>query len=84
MIPVIPTQLHEGAELVMIAEHQDYDTLPASVSHDMVMSEWEPTPEELMYLMMGGRVRLWQYTCGELVQSVNIEVAEPVEPIEES
>ena len=86
MTPVTPSQLHEGAELKMIAESQDqYVTLPASVSPDgLIMSEWEPSQDELLNLMSGGRVRLWQYTLGQPMQPIAIEVIEPVEEMEES
>lgn len=85
MIPVIPT-LHVGAHLMMIVEEQeDFQTLPASVGPDgLVMSEWQPTPEELSHLIMGGRVRLWQQTCGEPMQPINLEVTEPVPGTKES
>lgn len=78
MNPVIPSQLHVGARLVMVAEHQNcYETLPASVSEDGVfMSEWELTDEEIGYLMAGGRIRIWQFTNGQL-QPMQVEVTEP-------
>jgi hypothetical protein len=73
---VEPAALHEGAALVVIAKDQpEYLPLPASVSPDgVVMTEWEPTAEELARLMNGGRVRLWIYTFRNPLQPVSVEV----------
>jgi len=74
MIPVEPP-LHEGADLIQIAEEQDeYMTLPASVDAEgLVMTEWQLTEEELTTLMCGGHIRLWVHTFGNPLQPVRIE-----------
>ena len=78
MTPVEPT-LHEGAKLVMFAKDQpEYLPLPASVdASGCVMTEWEPTAEELDRLLCGGRVRLWIYTFGHRLQPVMLDVVDP-------
>lgn len=78
MRPVEPPKLHEGGALVVIAKDQPgYDPLPASVSPDgLVMTEWEPSAEELARLMSGARVRIWAHTFGQPLQPLNVEVAE--------
>lgn len=78
MIPVKPT-LHDGAKLVVFAKDQpEYIPLPASIdSSGLVMTEWEPTAEELDKLFTGGRIRLWIHTFGNPLQPVRIEVTHP-------
>ncbi|MCR4301807.1 MAG: hypothetical protein NUV51_09370 [Sulfuricaulis sp.] len=78
MTPVQP-EIQEGAELVIFAANQpQYVPLPASVDEaGTVMTEWEPTAEELTRLMCGGRVRLWVLTFGHPLQPVALEVIEP-------
>lgn len=91
MTPVEP-MLHEGATLIVFAKDQpQYIPLPASVDADgVVMTEWEPTAEELNRLLCGGRIRLWLHravgveTCPRcsadvprLLNPMNIEVLEP-------
>lgn len=91
MNPVEPT-LHEGAHLVVFAKDQpEYVPLPASVDVEgVVMTEWEPTAEELDRLLCGGRVRLWLHravaplvcpSCNEMVprlsNPMSVEVIEP-------
>jgi len=65
MNPVEPT-IHEGAVLVVFAKNQpEYTPLPASVDGSgCVMTEWEPTEEELACLFVGGRIRLWIHGTG--------------------
>jgi hypothetical protein len=60
MTPVEPS-LHEGGFLIVFAKDQpQYQPLPASVDlQGTVMTEWEPTAEELQALLTGGRIRLW-------------------------
>jgi hypothetical protein len=92
MTPVEPTQLHEGGHLVVFAKDQpEYKPLPASVdANGLVMTEWEPTAEELQMLLMGGRIRLWVHhafggiqcgRCGtmvpKLLSPIQIEAIEP-------
>jgi hypothetical protein len=79
MTPVEPT-LHHGAKLVVFAKDQpQYIPLPASVDSDgIVMTEWEPTAEELEMLLSGGRIRLWIYTFGQALQPVKVEVTKPM------
>lgn len=75
MTPVEP-QLHENAKLVIIAKDQpEYIPLPASVDNNgVVMTEWEPTAEELQKLFTGGRIRLWIYTYNHPLQPVMLDV----------
>ena len=77
MTPVTPDALHEGGELVTIAKDQpQYEPLVASVSADgLVMTEWEPSAEDLAALLDGGRVRLWIHTFGLPLQPISLEVA---------
>jgi hypothetical protein len=78
MTPVAPRALHEGARLVVFAEDQpQYRPLIASVGPDgLVMTEWEPSIEDLALLHAGGRVRIWIYTFGAPLQPLNVEVGE--------
>jgi hypothetical protein len=61
MNAVEPYMLHEHAMLIVYAKNQpEYTPLPASVDADgCVMTEWEPTAEDLATLLNGGRVRIW-------------------------
>lgn len=79
MTPVAPIAAHEGGTLVIFAKDQpQYAPLPASVSPDgLVMTEWEPTAEELERLFVGGRLRIWLHTYGHPLQPINVEVTEP-------
>lgn len=87
MTPVEPTTLHDGARLVIFAKDQpEYTPLPASVDADgVVMTEWEPTADELAALFTGGRVRIWAHTLNKTpedwrrrpLQPVRVEVAAP-------
>lgn len=78
MTPVEPT-LHDGAQLVIFAKDQpEYDPLPASVdARGVVMTEWEPTAEELDRLLSGGRIRLWVHTFRQPLQPLSIDVIAP-------
>ncbi len=84
MTPVEPT-IHEGAKLVVFAKDQpEYIPLPASVdSNGLVMTEWEPTEEELIHLLSGGRIRLWMHhAIGERVcPSCGVKAWQPLTPI---
>lgn len=84
MIPVEPVA-YEGSMGVTYAKDQpQYTMLPARVFDDSsVLTEWEPTAEELEYLLQGGKVRLWIY-CGfdeqgvmRKLQPVSLEVVVP-------
>lgn len=77
MTPVEPT-IADGATFVVFAKDQpQYLPLPASVdAHGVVMTEWEPTAEELERLFLGGRVRLWIHTFHQPLQPVRLEVPE--------
>lgn len=72
MKPAAPT----GWRMVEFAKDQpEYHTLPAAVSPEgVVLTEWEPSAEELHQLCTGGRVRLWVYTFGRGLQPVAIDV----------
>lgn len=78
MTPVTPQHPHDGAQLVVFAEHQkEYAPLPAAVSPDgVVQTEWELSAEDLSVLLNGGRVRLWLWTFGRPIQPVMLEVSE--------
>lgn len=79
MTPGEPTVMHEGARLVVFAKDQpQYASLPAAVDgNGLVLTEWEPTAEELDRLLCGGRVRLWTHTFNHPFQPVNLEIIEP-------
>jgi hypothetical protein len=91
MTPVEPA-IHSGAQLVVFAKDQpEYIPLPASVdTQGLVMTEWEPTTEELNRLLQGGRIRLWMHhavgyqlcpkcnaTVPKLLSPVALDVLEP-------
>lgn len=63
MNPVTPGAMLENGTLVVFGKHQpEYIPLPASVdTNGLVMTEWEPTAEELQILFTGGRVRLFMW-----------------------
>lgn len=79
MTPVEPTTLPDGGRLVIFAKDQpQYAPLPASLDADgLVMTEWEPTEEELDALAMGGRIRIWLHTFNRPLQPIRVEVAPP-------
>ncbi len=93
MTPVEPT-LHEGAHLCVFGTRQqdDYIPLPASVDDNgLVMSEWQPSNDELQRLLCGGRIRLWVWTFEKNIgtpeaplQPVRVEVVDPTAVIHES
>lgn len=69
--------LHEHAMLVVFGadQQQHYFPLPASVdASGTVMTEWEPSAEDLATLMCGGRVRIWLLYTG-------VEKGRPLTPI---
>lgn len=77
MKPVTPFQAHSGGKIVVFAKDQpQYQELPASCDvSGLVMTEWEPTPEEREAITAGARVRLWIYTFNEPLQPVHVEVS---------
>lgn len=79
MNPVEPSPPPEGATLVVFAKDQpQYLPLPAYRTPDgVVLTEWEPTAEELQRILLGGRVRIWIYTFGRPLQPIRVEAAEP-------
>lgn len=92
MNPVEPLP-YEGTRRLRFAENQP-EYLPLSVAIDakgMVITEWQPTEDELHRLLSGGRVRLCVHTFdpklgepGHFLQPVSLDVMEPVCPMEES
>jgi hypothetical protein len=80
--PVRPP-LHVGARLVTfgVTQAELYYALPASVdAQGTVMTEWEPSAEDLAALMRGGRVRLWllytQVKDNKPMTPLHLEIAE--------
>lgn len=79
MTPVEPLAIPDGARLVVFAKDQpQYIPLPASVdASGLVMTEWEPTADELEALLTGGRIRIWLHTFNQPLQPLSVEVAAP-------
>jgi len=75
MIPVTPQEHQEGGRLVIYAEDQpEYLPLPVSKTDDgVLMSEWEPTPEERAVLAAGGRIRIFTHTYNKPLQPFSVE-----------
>lgn len=86
MTPIEPTEMHEGARLVVFgAEQPQYLPLPAAVNTaGLVLTEWVPTADELDRLLCGGSVMVWTHTFGAPFQPVALEVAEPACGMRES
>lgn len=84
MDAIEPVEGHAGAKLIVFAlEQPEYDTLPLYVdSEGLVMTEWEPTTEELNRLLSGGRVRIWLHYMevhkGKAMNPMSVEVTEPL------
>lgn len=78
MTPTEP-QPREGMRAIVFAKDQpQYIPLPALYDQTgLVITEWEPTAEELDKLLCGGRVRLYVHTFRQPLQPVSLEVAEP-------
>jgi hypothetical protein len=78
MRPVEPRS-RQGARLVLFAKDQpQYMPLPASVdANGLVMTEWEPTAEELEALLTGGRIRIWVHTFNHPLQPLSVDVVAP-------
>lgn len=79
MKPVRPTNPHEDSFFVEFGVGQpQYDPLPAFKDEDgLVLSEWEPTPEEREIIAKGGRIRLWTHTFHHPFQPVQMEAVRP-------
>ena len=79
MTPVEPMYVPDGAKRTIYAKDQpQYRPLPATVSPEgIVVTEWEPTPEELDALLTGGRVRVLLHTFNQPLQPFRVEVAQP-------
>ena len=79
MNPVVPPLIPTDTKLVVYGALQpDYVPLPAAVDSDgLIMTEWEPSAEELEVLLQGGRVRIWIHTYGHPLQPLQVNVAEP-------
>lgn len=78
MKPIEPLACPAHAvRVVFAADQPQYDPLPACVTpaDGLVMTEWEPSAEELHALCTGGRVRLWIHTFRRPLQPVALEVA---------
>lgn len=78
MTPVEPP-LFDGARSVVIAKDQpQYEPVPASVdAQGLVLTEWEPTAEELDALLQGGRLRLWTWTFNRGFSPIALEAVGP-------
>lgn len=78
MNAVTPEQIHANAKRVIFAENQpEYLPLPAAIDDEgLIVTEWEPTAEELAQLLAGCRVRLWVWTGKRPLQPLRLEVAE--------
>jgi hypothetical protein len=86
MTPVEPG-CYDGHRRVLFAKDQaeTYLPLPASIDPEgAVLTEWEPTAEELQRLLCGGRIRVWVHTFdrhigepGHPLQPISLEALEP-------
>lgn len=92
MIPTEPTVV-EGMKLRVFAKDQpEYMPLPTAIDAEgCVVSEWEPTSEELHWLLCGGRIRLAVYTFdpqigepGHELLPVSLDVLPPQAGVRES
>lgn len=86
MTPVAPQVVPPGASRVVFGRDQpEYQELPAVIYTDgLVMTEWEPTAEELHRLMCGGLVRIFLHTFQQPVQPLTAEVTIPECGMQES
>jgi hypothetical protein len=68
--------LPPGTRDVKIAEHQpEYLTLPSLVTPDgRVVSQWQPTPNDLLLLNTGVPVTLVLHTFGQPLQPIQMAV----------
>jgi len=76
MMPVYPSTVPAGYKVVIHGKDQkEYITLPSvmdAAKHEMI-TEWEPSGEELQHLFEGGRIRLTVMTFGQPLQPVKLE-----------
>lgn len=82
MKPVTPP-LPPGTTLIVFAKDQpEYTPLPAAVSpNGAVMTEWEPSAEDLATLMNGGRVRLWIMLYGQQCPHCHVIFGPKLQPV---
>lgn len=76
MIPMQPDPMPEGSTLVKFADKQpQYHTLPAAYvpNERIIVTEWEPSAEELDRLFRGGRVKVTVLLCGQHLQPFRVE-----------
>jgi hypothetical protein len=68
--------LPPGTREMKIAEHQpEYQTLPSLVTPDgRVVSQWRPTPNDLILLNAGVPVTLVLHTFGDALQPIQMAV----------
>ena len=76
MMPVYPSVVPAGYKVVVHGKHQpEYITLPSvmdAAGHEMI-TEWEPSGEELQQLFEGGRIRIRVMTFGQQLQPLKVE-----------
>lgn len=59
------------------AGRTDVDALPGAVDDaGLVLSEWEPSAEDLERILSGARIRLFVWTAGKPLQPVCVDVGE--------
>ncbi len=74
MRPVAPSV--EGGRIVFGANQVEYEPLPAAITREgVVVTDWEPSAEDLATLMEGGRVRISILTFGDKLQPLKVEAA---------
>ena len=80
---VVPSILHdETARLVVLeAELMPHEPLTASYSKEdqLIMTEWEPSREDIIRFVNGGRIRVWMTPTGCGVTPLMLEAVELVE-----
>jgi hypothetical protein len=75
MIPVTPAEIPDTRLVVFAKDQPQYLPLPVRIAVDgTVVTEWEPTAEELALLVNGGRVRLTVLTFNNPLQPVRLDV----------
>lgn len=75
MRPVEPPEIQDTQAVVFAKNQPEYLPLPSRVYEDgTVVTEWEPSDEELERLKIGGRIRLTVLTFNRPLQPVILEV----------